>query len=71
MYYLTIGTFSSDETDYIGYGIGYCDAGETHTLENISTDRKAIESLVERCNALKLSPIHLKEVAEDLILSSR
>ena len=52
------------------------DLGNTHitygieayaAIEDLSTDRRSVESLVKRCNRLALSPIHLKDVAEDFV----
>ena len=35
---------------------------------DISSDREAVESLVHRCNALFLDPIHFENVVEDFLI---
>ena len=42
---------------------------ELYRVNNVTCDKKAMESLVLRCNSLNLSPIHLDEVIEDFLLS--
>lgn len=36
-------------------------------IPDISTDREKIEHLVQLCNVLQLSPIHLQDVVDDYI----
>ena len=38
------------------------------SIEDITSDRESLLSLVEKCNILELSPIHLKEIVEDFML---
>lgn len=56
----------------ISYGIVVYDSQNTYTvlesMADITTDRERLLSLVEKCNTLKLSPIHLKDIVEDFIL---
>lgn len=75
--YEVIGEVQSHEGhDYISYGIAaYADA-ETCVAKyviayvpDVSTNRSAVESLVQRCNILGLSPIHLVDVVEDFLNS--
>ncbi len=38
-------------------------------VNNITSDRQRLSNLVQQCNLLKLSPIHLKDVVEDFLIS--
>ncbi len=63
---------SLDGCEYTTYGVearkyinGKWDIIER--VSDISTNREAVEKLCEKCNTHRLSSIHLKDVAEDLI----
>ncbi len=51
----------------VTYGIAVCEAGEVEILSDLSCDREAVASLVETCNRLELSRLHVREVAEDFV----
>ena len=52
-----------EERDYIGYGIRCGD----RVLPDLSLSREKVEKLVESCNQLQLSLIHLSDVVEDFL----
>ena len=65
---------SIGEHTYISYGIAaYVDAETSAAkrviahVSDISPNRSALEPLVQRCNALGISPIHLVDVVEDFL----
>ena len=69
-------TYLSDSNARISYGIAaYTEdsmGGNSTlvaTLHDITTDQKALSELVDRCNELKLSPIHLHDIVEDFLES--
>ncbi len=63
-YELTVTNTEHEEGEtHIGYGIR-CGA---HMVFDISADREKIESLIERMNANKLSPLHMMDVIEDFL----
>lgn len=37
------------------------------TVKDLSVNRFAVATLIEKCNRLALSPIHLMDVAEDFV----
>jgi len=58
----------------ISYGIAIfadADADGTVTVisavHDITSDRSRLENLIQRCNDLDLSPIHLEDVIEDFL----
>ena len=67
---------SIGEHTYISYGIAaYVDADTSEAkrmiayVPDISSNRSALEPLVQRCNTLGLSPMHLVDVVEDFLNS--
>ncbi len=53
---------------HTGYGISVVDISsgeEMMRLEDISASKSDIEELIELCNRLKLSPIHIHDVIKD------
>lgn len=46
------------------YGITY----GAKIIKDISTERQKIERLINLCNALDLSPIHIEDVIEDFLV---
>ena len=40
---------------------------ETVSIDDISTNEMEIKDLVDKCNRLELSPIHLYDVVEDFL----
>lgn len=66
---------SADNCGYQAYGIAAFAVHENYSQEimhisDISTDKERLSLLIEKCNRLKVSPIHLKEIIEDFILSA-
>ena len=66
---------SVDGNTYTSYGIAaYARAEHSDTvpmiasINNITTDRKKLTELVQSCNLLKLSLIHLNDVVEDFLI---
>lgn len=58
----------------ISYGVvAYADAEEDNTativaaIHDVTTDKQALSALVELCNRLELSPMHLDDVIEDFL----
>ena len=58
----------------ISYGIAiFADADTDGTVtvissvHDITSDRSRLENLIQRCNDLDLSPIHLEDVVEDFL----
>ena len=65
----------SEGMAYTSYGIAAyarSDLGEAPALialvKDITPDGKALLELVKKCNLLKLSPLHLKDVVEDFLI---
>lgn len=50
---------------YQAFGIR-CEEGEVNDL---ARDARVLQPLLQRCNALELDPIHLRDVAEDFVAS--
>ena len=62
------------ESRRVAYGIAaYADAETDQTstivasVNDISSDREAVEKLVELCNSLELDVVHLNDVVEDFL----
>ena len=51
---------------YDTYGISY----EDIEIQDVSTDKTKVEKLVNLCNELDLSPIHLNDVLEDFLVDN-
>lgn len=65
MYKLNQSTVTDENnSEHDTYGIT---CGE-RTIKDISTDKQRIEALIELCNSLELSPIHLDDVIEDFLV---
>ena len=67
-YFLIVNTYVVENQSHIGYGIG-CRA-DNSAFEDMSTDPTAIENLINLCNKLKLSPLHLEDVVEDFLVDA-
>ena len=52
------------EQSFDTYGIAL-DGGEKLCVEDISTDREFVNSIIKLCNELQLSPIHILDVIND------
>ena len=63
-----------NEERLLVYGIAFVgeklskNAPELYRVSNVTCDKKAMKALVQRCNSLHLSPIHLNEVIDDFLL---
>lgn len=68
-YFLIANTYIVEDRSHIGYGIG-CRA-DNSAFEDMSTDLIVIGNLINLCNKLKLSPLHLKDVVEDFLVDAR
>ena len=68
-YFLIVNTYVVEDQSHIGYGIGCC--VNNSAFEDMSTDPIAIENLINLCNKLKLSPLHLEDVVEDFLVDVR
>ena len=67
-YVLTEDVHTVNRKRYIFYGIeAWEDGRPLLSFRDVSTDREGMEALVDDCNRLSLSPIHLCEVVEDFI----
>lgn len=67
-YFLTTGKYSVDGQEYIGYGIGCHQENTNIIIEDITLERNVMNELIDRCNALHLSMIHLYDVIEDFLV---
>lgn len=74
MYYYLItrnDLHAEDTGKYQAFGIALCDES-SHIIcqvDDITTDEAAIKRLIELCNRLKLSPLHLSDVVDDFLLA--
>ena len=69
-YTLCEKTYKSKRSERIAYGIAaYAEDGQTciTKLHDVTSDKDALAELVELCNRLQLSPIHLHDVIEDFL----
>ena len=67
MYQTTIGMYSIEGKNYTSFGIR-CDAV---SIEDISPDKRAVDSLVALCNSEELEPVHLYDIVEDFLASNQ
>ena len=54
------------EQPFCTYGIA-TKSHECQSIEDVSVDRDFVNSLVELCNKIELSPLHLFDVVDDSI----
>jgi hypothetical protein len=73
-YGISTEKYESNKECRISYGIvvySEIDKDGTATIiasiRDISSDKKAVEELVQKCNLLKLSLLHLSDVVEDFL----
>ena len=67
-YVLTEDVHTVDEKRYIFYGIGALEGDRSlFVIHDISADKPRMEHLVELCNRLELSPLHLWDGVEDFL----
>ncbi len=74
IYEMTEESYSSEGNTRVSYRIAaYADSkdGSTATMidviHDITSDKQAMYKLVELCNRLKLSTVHLREVIDDFL----
>lgn len=63
MYQITVSKISQDEEECDIFGIRW----EETIIMDLSTNRNAVQALVDECNRAGLDPIHLWDVAEDFL----
>ena len=69
-YILCKETYKSKRSERIAYGIAaYAEDQQTciTKLHDITSDKDALSELIDLCNRLQLSPIHLQDVIEDFL----
>ncbi|MCH5209332.1 MAG: hypothetical protein J1F01_00020 [Oscillospiraceae bacterium] len=64
MYAVTREKEVIESMEVVVYGIRYAD---TYTVHNVSTDKSAVENLVNDFNKYNLDPIHLYDAVEDFL----
>ena len=74
-YTLTERICESDDGVSKSYGIAVCtntDRDQTTSvltsIQDITTDRDALDELVNLCNSMELSPLHIRDVIEDFLV---
>lgn len=69
-YKLTKGEYIVEGISHVGYGITLkSDVSQCAvSFSDITVDREEAARLVELCNKLQLSPIHLKDVIDDFLI---
>ena len=75
-YKLIEGTHEYDDGGSKSYGIAVCPSGsmtnETASvlelIQDITTDKNALNKLINLCNSLELSPLHIRDVIEDFLV---
>ena len=74
-YKITEGTHGSEDGVSKSYGIAVfanIDMNETTSvlasIQDITTDRDALDELVNLCNSMELSPLHIRDVIEDFLV---
>jgi hypothetical protein len=68
-YALIKGTYLTDGEIHIGYGIGYTE-NNALSFEDLALNPISVAKLVNLCNELDLSHIHLNDVVEDFLIES-
>ena len=61
-------TVNNERTEVYGISAVDSEIGTVETVSNISCDPFYVASLCRLCNTYSLSPIHLKDVADDHII---
>lgn len=70
--YIVTRTTYLGETQHTGYGIAAVEEQDgsmivLHSISDIAPEISRIRYLAERCTALRLDPIHLRDVVEDFL----
>ncbi len=71
-YGLLISEISLEQTVRTSYGIAFCQTDDgapiiIRAVADLTTDKGRAAALVDRCNRLALSPIHLDDITEDFL----
>ena len=64
MYFLTKDKVIVEGGEYTVYGMRYDDGP---IAADLSTDKRVVQGLVEKCNKYQLEPIHMFDVIEDFL----
>ena len=68
IYQMREDTFCNENNNfYIGYGIDVFGEKKSFAIKDITTNKEALKSLIEKCNRLELSEIHIYDVIEDFL----
>lgn len=68
-YELILETSKVEDVSVCSYGISCKEQGLIKAeIHNISSNRILIENLIKKCNELDLSPEHLLDVVEDILV---
>ena len=68
IFFLIKKEYTLENQVYIGYGIGCFIDGKEMIFENLSADYRKVSNLVEICNDLSLSPVHLCDAVDDFLI---
>ena len=73
-YVLTEEKYTLEQQTRISYGIAACSHSDTDgtatvitSVHDISEDKEELSKLVQTCNCLELSVVHLRDVIEDFL----
>lgn len=68
-YVLVSDTYSDDTGTHVGYGIAVVDRKRVtiSAALDLSPNESEVADLVLKCNRLKISPIHFRDVIEDFL----
>ena len=58
---------NEDNISYTGYGIDIYEKQKCFSIKDITTNKEDLISLIEKCNRLKLSVIHINDVVRDFL----
>lgn len=59
---------SEDNVKYRAYGIDVFEENKLiRTVKDISLNRNAVDELVNKCNDLKVSKLHIEDVIQDFV----
>ena len=66
-FFLIRGEYLLEGKVHIGYGVGCYMDGEELIFEDLSEDCRTTSNFVEKCNMLRLSPLHLCDAVDDFL----
>ncbi len=68
-YEVTEGDFELDGESYRSYGVAVMEDGAAlKRIDDVSLEKDDIVNLVNFCNELELSPVHIDDVIEDFLV---